>query len=251
MDEASFGFKTVPAEERQDLVNQVFEQVAARYDLMNDAMSAGLHRLWKDEMIGWLAPPRTPRAPFVALDVAGGTGDVAFRIARQIETRGRVVVCDINPDMLSVGAARNRRRLRPRTPVNFVAGNAEAIPLPDRSVDCYTIAFGIRNVTRRDVALKEAHRVLRRGGRFMCLEFSKVDIPGMDAIYDLYSFNVIPAMGEVLAGDGEPYRYLVESIRMFPAPGRFSAEIQAAGFQQVSHRTLTGGVAAIHSAFKL
>ena len=251
MSETSFGFKTVPVEEKQGLVNHVFDRVASRYDLMNDAMSGGLHRLWKDAMVAWLAPPRRPRRPFVALDVAGGTGDVAFRIARRIETNGRVLVCDINPEMLGVGRERSVRRIRPTTPCHFAAGNAETLPFPDRSVDIYTIAFGIRNVTRRELALAEAYRVLKRGGRFMCLEFSKVDVPMMDRIYDLYSFNVIPAMGKLLAGDGEPYRYLVESIRTFPNPGRFAAEIELAGFGNVSVRMLSGGVAAIHSAYKL
>ena len=168
-----------------------------------------------------------------------------------IEKNAEVTVCDINAEMLLVGAQRNARRRSPATPCRFVAGNAEALPLPDGTQDVYTIAFGIRNVTRRDVALKEAHRVLKRGGRFMCLEFSHVDVPLMDRIYDAYSFAVIPRMGQVLAGDGEPYRYLVESIRTFPNAGRFAAEIERAGFGAVKVRPLSGGVAAIHSAFKL
>ncbi|MCF3935510.1 bifunctional demethylmenaquinone methyltransferase/2-methoxy-6-polyprenyl-1,4-benzoquinol methylase UbiE [Acuticoccus sp. M5D2P5] len=251
MSDASFGFRKVPVEEKQGLVNRVFDTVASRYDVMNDAMSGGLHRVWKDAMVAWLAPPRQPRERYRVVDVAGGTGDIAFRIARRIEQNGTVTVCDINPEMLLVGAERNRRRLRPTTPCHFVAANAESMPLPDGSCDVYTIAFGIRNVTHRDVALKEAHRVLRRGGRFMCLEFSHVDIPGVDKIYDAYSFNMIPAMGKMIAGDGEPYRYLVESIRTFPNPGRFAAEIERAGFSHVAVRPLTGGVAALHSAFKL
>ncbi len=249
--ETSFGFKTVPLEDKQGLVNTVFDQVASRYDIMNDVMSAGLHRLWKDAMVSWLSPPRHPRAPYRVLDVAGGTGDIAFRIAKRIDGNAEVVVCDINPEMLLVGAERNRRRIRPTTPCVFTAGNAEVLPLPDKSVDVYTIAFGIRNVTRRDKALSEAYRVLKRGGRFMCLEFSKVDLPIMDKIYDAYSFNVIPPMGQMIAGDGEPYRYLVESIRTFPNPGRFAAEIERAGFGPCGVRMLSGGVAAIHSAFKI
>ncbi|MEM9222937.1 MAG: bifunctional demethylmenaquinone methyltransferase/2-methoxy-6-polyprenyl-1,4-benzoquinol methylase UbiE [Pseudomonadota bacterium] len=251
MGEASFGFKTVPVEEKQGLVNNVFESVARRYDIMNDAMSGGLHRLWKDAMVSWLSPPRSPQGPYVVADVAGGTGDVAFRVARRIERHGRVVVCDINEEMLTVGRDRSGRRLRPTTPCHFVLGNAEALPLPDASADAYTIAFGIRNVTDRQRALEEAFRVLKRGGRFLCLEFSRVDVPVMERAYDLYSFNIIPAMGQAIAGDGEPYRYLVESIRTFPNPGRFTAEIELAGFSQVSARLLTGGVAAIHSAFKI
>ena len=251
MSDASFGFRKVPLQEKQTLVNRVFDRVAQRYDVMNDAMSGGLHRVWKDAAVAWAAPPRRPRASWHALDVAGGTGDVAFRIARGVEVNGAVTVCDINPDMLSVGAERDRRRLRPTTPCRFLAANAETLPLRDGSVDLYTIAFGIRNVARRELALAEAHRVLKRGGRFACLEFSKVDVPMLDRLYDLYSFNMIPAMGQAIAGDGEPYRYLVESIRTFPNPGRFAAEIERAGLQNVKVRLMTGGVAAIHSAFKL
>lgn len=249
--ETSFGFRTVPVEEKQGLVNRVFDNVASRYDVMNDAMSGGLHRLWKDAMVAWLGVPRRPRRPFNVVDVAGGTGDIAFRIARGIELNGAVTVCDINPEMLQVGKARDAKRLRPTTPCRFVAANAETMPLPTGSQDVYTIAFGIRNVTRRQLALEEAYRVLKRGGRFMCLEFSHVDIPIMDKIYDAYSFNVIPRMGRMIAGDGEPYRYLVESIRTFPNPGRFAAEIERAGFGEVKVRMLSGGVAAIHSAFKI
>lgn len=248
--ETSFGFRTVPLEEKQGLVNRVFDTVASRYDMMNDAMSGGLHRLWKDAMVAWLGAPRRPRTPYRVVDVAGGTGDVAFRIARGIEANGAVTVADINPDMLAVGARRDARRLRPPTPCRFVAANAEAMPLPDGSQHAYTIAFGIRNVARREVALAEAHRVLRRGGRFLCLEFSRVDIPLVDRIYDAYSFHAIPALGRAIAGDGEPYRYLVESIRTFPNPGRFAAEIERAGFAQVKVRLLSGGVAALHSAYK-
>jgi len=251
MSEASFGFRKVPIEEKQGLVNRVFDTVASRYDLMNDAMSGGLHRVWKDAMVSWLAAPRRPKEAYHVVDVAGGTGDIAFRIARGIEINGTVIVCDINEEMLREGVKRDERRLRPRTPVHFLAANAEALPVRERSADAYTIAFGIRNVARRDVALREAHRALKRGGRFMCLEFSHVDVPLMDRLYDLYSFNVIPQMGEVIAGEGDPYRYLVESIRTFPNPGRFAAEIERAGFSQVKVRMMTGGVAAIHSAYKL
>lgn len=251
MTKASFGYRTVPIEEKQGLVNRVFDSVAARYDVMNDAMSGGLHRLWKDAMVSWLAPPRRPRTPWLGVDVAGGTGDIAFRIARRIDRNGRILVCDINPEMLAVGRTRDAHRLRPTTPCHFAAGNAEALPLPDGAADAYTIAFGIRNVARREKALAEAYRVLKRGGRFMCLEFSHVDVPVLDRVYDAYSFHVIPAMGRAIAGESEPYRYLVESIRTFPNPGRFAAEIELAGFSSVSVRLLSGGVAAIHSAFKI
>ena len=251
MSEASFGFRKVPIEEKQGLVNRVFDTVASRYDVMNDAMSGGLHRVWKDAMVAWLAPPRRPKGGYRVLDVAGGTGDIAFRIARGVERGGDVTVCDINVEMLREGVKRDERRLRPRTPVHFIAANAEALPVPTSTLDAYTIAFGIRNVARREAALREAHRALRRGGRFMCLEFSHVDVPCLETIYDLYSFHVIPRMGQAIAGEAEPYRYLVESIRTFPNPGRFAAEIERAGFDRVSVRQLSGGVAAIHSAFKL
>ncbi|MEM8665646.1 MAG: bifunctional demethylmenaquinone methyltransferase/2-methoxy-6-polyprenyl-1,4-benzoquinol methylase UbiE [Pseudomonadota bacterium] len=247
----AFGFKNVAVEEKQGLVNEVFDTVATRYDVMNDAMSGGLHRAWKDAMVAWLAPPRAPRKLWRGLDVAGGTGDVAFRIAGKIDENAEVIVTDINPDMLMVGAERDAKRIRPRTPCRFVAGNAEALPLPDNTVDAYTIAFGIRNVTRRRKALAEARRVLKRGGRFLCLEFSEVDLPMIDKLYDVYSFNVIPWLGQQIAGDGEPYRYLVESIRTFPNPGRFGAEMEREGFERVDVRRLTGGVVAIHSGYKL
>jgi len=251
MTRTSFGYRTVPIEEKQGLVNRVFDSVASRYDVMNDAMSGGLHRLWKDAMVSWLAPPRNPRALYRCVDVAGGTGDIAFRVAKRIDRNGEVVVCDINPEMLAVGRDRDARRLRPTTPCRFTAGNAECLPIPDAFADAYTIAFGIRNVSRRELALREAYRVLKRGGRFLCLEFSKVDVPVVDKVYDSYSFHVIPAMGQAIAGDADSYRYLVESIRMFPNPGRFAAEIEEAGFHNVTHRMLAGGVAAIHSAFKI
>ncbi len=251
MSETSFGFKTVPLDEKQGLVNRVFDRVASRYDIMNDAMSGGLHRVWKDAMVSWLSPPRRSRRPYNVVDVAGGTGDIAFRIAKRVDENGAVTVCDINPEMLGVGMVRNERRLRPTTPCRFAAANAESLPLRDGSQSAYTIAFGIRNVARRQVALDEAYRVLERGGRFLCLEFSQVDIPLMEQIYEAYSFNVIPAMGQLIAGDGEPYRYLVESIRTFPNPGRFAAEIERAGFSQVAVRPLSGGVAALHSAYKI
>jgi demethylmenaquinone methyltransferase/2-methoxy-6-polyprenyl-1,4-benzoquinol methylase len=242
-----FGFRAVPLGEKQGRVDEVFRSVARRYDLMNDLMSAGLHRAWKDLLVTMLHPPRT--RPFRHLDVAGGTGDVAFRVLEAGGPQAHVTVLDINGDMLGVGRERAGARFRGR--IDFVEANAEALPFPERAYDAYTIAFGIRNVPRIEAALAEAHRVLKRGGRFLCLEFSKVDVPGLDALYDAYSFNVIPRLGEAVAGDAESYRYLVESIRRFPTPAAFGRMIEAAGFRRVSHRRLTGGVVAIHSGWKI
>lgn len=244
-----FGFSTVPLADKQGLVDDVFHKVASRYDLMNDLMSAGLHRAWKAELVTLVNPPRGPRA-FRHLDMAGGTGDVAFRVVAAGSPQTEVTVMDINTAMLEVGRERARER-RLDSQVSFQEGNAESLPLPDRSFDAYTIAFGIRNVPRVELALSEACRVLKRGGRFLCLEFSSVDVPGLDRIYDLYSFNVIPPLGGLVTGDSEPYRYLVESIRQFPKPHVFAAMIRAAGFSRVSHRPLTGGIASIHTGWKL
>src|ERR1700750_2648684 len=194
-----FGFRDVPLGDKQTLVNDVFHSVAQRYDLMNDLMSAGLHRAWKDVMINALNPPRSDR-PFALLDVAGGTGDISFRAAKAAGPGFHATVCDINTDMLAVGRERAAKR-HLDTQVDFVEGNAESLAFADRSFDAYTIAFGIRNVPRIDVALREAYRVLKIGGRFLCLEFSTVDVPGLDTLYDLYSFNVIPALGRSVAGD--------------------------------------------------
>ena len=244
-----FGFKDVPLGEKQTLVNDVFHSVAQRYDLMNDLMSAGLHRVWKDIMITTLNPPKS-EAPFALLDVAGGTGDIAFRAATAAGSGFRATVCDINSDMLEVGRERAAgRHLDDR--VSFVEGNAEALAFPDRSFDAYTIAFGIRNVPRIDLALKEAYRVLKPGGRFLCLEFSTVDVPGLDRLYDLFSFKIIPPLGRVVTGDAESYRYLVESIRKFPKPAAFAEMIRAAGFSRVSWQSLSGGIVALHSGWRL
>jgi demethylmenaquinone methyltransferase/2-methoxy-6-polyprenyl-1,4-benzoquinol methylase len=244
-----FGFRTVDVGEKQAMVDDVFDRVAPRYDLMNDLMSGGLHRLWKDALATAVNPPRSDRA-FSALDVAGGTGDVAFRIAGQSGAGTTVMVCDINEEMLAVGRARAMERgLDGR--VNFVTGNAESLPFSDRDFDACTIAFGIRNVPRTDAALAEFYRVLKPGSRFLCLEFSTVDVPVLDAIYDFYSFNIIPALGQMVAGDAESYRYLVESIRRFPKPEAFANMIAAAGFRQVSHRVLSGGIVALHSGWRL
>jgi demethylmenaquinone methyltransferase / 2-methoxy-6-polyprenyl-1,4-benzoquinol methylase len=244
-----FGFRDVPLGDKQALVNDVFHSVAQRYDLMNDLMSAGLHRVWKDLMINALNPPRAD-TPFALLDVAGGTGDIAFRAAKAAGAGFRATVCDINSDMLAVGRERaSARHLDDR--VSFVEGNAEALDFPDRAFDAYTIAFGIRNVPRIDVALGEAFRVLKPGGRFLCLEFSSVDVPGLDRIYDLFSFKVIPPLGRAVTGDAESYQYLVESIRKFPKPSAFAEMIRAAGFSRVTWQSLSGGIVALHSGWRL
>lgn len=247
-EQTHFGERAVPLAEKQGLVDEVFHKVAGRYDLMNDLMSFGLHRAWKDVFAAKVHPSRT--RPFAHLDVAGGTGDIAFRVARAGGPQTKVTVADINPDMLRVGEERAaRRRLDGR--VAFVEANAEALPFPDAAFDAYTIAFGIRNVPRIEAALAEAHRVLKHGGRFLCLEFSRVDLPAFDRLYDAWSFTAIPAIGKVVAGDGAPYRYLVESIRKFPGPGLFSDMIGRAGFLRVEATPLSGGVVAIHSGWKL
>lgn len=246
---ADFGYRSVPLAGKQRLVDDVFHAVAARYDLMNDLMSAGLHRAWKEMLVTAVNPPRNSRH-FAQLDIAGGTGDVAFRTVQAGGENTRATVIDINADMLSLGQARARERGLARA-VRFVQANAEALPVASRCCDACTIAFGIRNVPRIGVALREAHRVLRPGGRFLCLEFSSVDLPGLDRLYDLYSFNVIPALGRVIVGDAEPYRYLVESIRRFPKPGRLAELMQTAGFARVSWQPLSGGIVALHSAWRL
>ncbi len=245
----SFGFRNVDEGERQGLVNRVFAAVAERYDLMNDLMSGGLHRLWKSDLITQLNPPRGDQ-PFRLLDVAGGTADVSLRYARASGPNATAMLCDISPEMIAVGQRRVAEAgLAER--ISFTEGNAEALPFPDRSFDAYTIAFGIRNVTHIDKALREAFRVLRVGGRFLCLEFSEVQVPILDRIYDFHSFEVIPRLGQAIAGEAEPYRYLVESIRKFPNQERFAAMVREAGFARVSYRNLTGGVAAIHSGWKI
>lgn len=245
-----FGARTVPLEDKQGLVNDVFHGVADRYDLMNDLMSGGVHRLWKDVMVARLAPPKSGRRPYRVLDMAGGTGDIAQRIVDASKGYAEVVVGDINTDMLRVGRER-ARSWRFGSQISFVEANAEALPFEEASFDAYTIAFGIRNVPRIEAALAEAHRVLKRGGRFLCLEFSSVDVPGLDKVYDLFSDTLIPPMGRVVTGDGEPYRYLVESIRRFPSPDRFSQMIAGAGFKRVTHTALSGNIAALHGAWKL
>ena len=248
MAETHFGSRRVPLEDKQALVDDVFHSVARRYDLMNDLMSFGLHRAWKDALITALNPPK--RAPFALLDVAGGTGDIAFRALEAGSDQTRVTVCDINPDMLAVGRER-AAKLADGDLMTFAEGNAESLPFTDKSFDAVTIAFGIRNVPRIDAALAEAFRVLKIGGKFLCLEFSAVDVPGLDRLYDFYSFNVIPALGRTVAGDAESYRYLVESIRRFPKPDAFADMLRAAGFRRVSYQQMTGGVVALHSGWRL
>ena len=244
-----FGFRDVPVDDKQNLVNDVFHSVAQRYDLMNDLMSIGMHRVWKDVMIQALNPPRSD-APFALLDVAGGTGDISFRAAKQAGDGFHATVCDINTGMLEVGRERAvTKHLEHR--VDFVEGNAEALDFADKSFDAYTIAFGIRNVPRIDRALAEAYRVLRPGSRFLCLEFSTVDVPGLDTIYDLFSFKVIPPLGKAVTGDAESYQYLVESIRQFPKPAAFAEMIRDAGFSRVKYESLSGGIVALHSGWRL
>ena len=245
-----FGTRQVPLEEKQTLVDEVFEKVASRYDLMNDLMSAGVHRLWKDQMVARLAPPRRGTRPFRVLDMAGGTGDVAMRILDASLGHAKVTVSDINREMLAVGAERARKWRYP-SQVEFVPANAEELPFEDASFDAYTIAFGIRNVPRIDRALSEAHRVLKQGGRLLVLEFSRVEMPGLDRLYDAYSDAVIPRLGRWVTGEAEPYEYLVASIRNFPDPEHFSVMIGEAGFKRVSHTPLSGNIAALHAAWKL
>jgi demethylmenaquinone methyltransferase / 2-methoxy-6-polyprenyl-1,4-benzoquinol methylase len=244
-----FGFKDVGLGEKQTLVNEVFHSVAKRYDLMNDLMSVGMHRVWKNAMITALDPPRTD-APFVLLDVAGGTGDISFRAAKASGDGFHATVCDINTGMLEVGRERAVTQHLDHQ-VDFVEGNAEALQFADKIFDAYTIAFGIRNVPRIPMALSEAYRVLKPGSRFLCLEFSSVDVPGLDKIYDAFSFNVIPQLGKAVTGDADSYRYLVESIRKFPKPNVFADMIRAAGFSRVKHDVMSGGIVALHSGWRL
>jgi demethylmenaquinone methyltransferase / 2-methoxy-6-polyprenyl-1,4-benzoquinol methylase len=246
---SAFGFRQVPTGEKQGLVNEVFSKAAERYDQMNDLMSSGLHRLWKDDMITMLNPPKSDRI-FNALDVAGGTGDIAFRILDASGSRTRVTVADISPEMVIEGQKRGEKEGR-LARCSFTVGNAESLAFPDHSFDSYTIAFGIRNVTHITKALSEARRVLKPGGRFLCLEFSHMDMELAQKIYDAYSFTVIPAIGKVVTGDGQPYRYLVESIRMFPKQEEFADMMREAGFNKVTYRNLTGGVVAIHSGWRI
>lgn len=243
---ASFGFREVPEGEKSGLVGRIFSAVAPRYDLMNDLMSGGVHRLWKDAFVGWLAP--RPGQRF--LDVAGGTGDIAFRIAERVKGDAAITVCDINPEMLAEGRRRAGTRANAGA-IQWICGDAERLPVPDASADAYTIAFGIRNVTHIDRALADAYRALAPGGRFMCLEFSRCDVPLLDAAYEFWSFKAIPEIGAAVAGDREAYQYLVESIRRFPDQQAFARMIGEAGFANVKVRNLMGGIAAMHSGWKI
>jgi demethylmenaquinone methyltransferase / 2-methoxy-6-polyprenyl-1,4-benzoquinol methylase len=257
---AYFGNREVPLEGKQAMIDAVFHRVASRYDLMNDLMSIGIHRAWKDALVTALDPPNprslgsrdrdigSPR--FTLLDLAGGTGDIALRALAAGSSRMQATVVDISNDMLAIGRERARQQGFEQGTA-FVKANAEALPFCDRSYDAVTIAFGIRNVPRIEAALSEAHRVLRLGGRFLCLEFSAVDVPGLDAFYHLYSFNVIPALGRAVTGDAEAYRYLVESIRRFPPAERLEDLMRVAGFRRVSFQRLSGGIVALHSGWRL
>jgi len=246
-----FGARRVSAEEKPSLVRRVFDSVAPRYDLMNDLMSGGIHRWWKDTMVTWL----NPRPGQVLLDVAGGTGDVTLRALPRLAppdqpAAGRAIVCDASQQMLELGRARalNQGIL---TGIEWVCADAEWLPAPDRSIDLYTIAFGLRNVTRIDAALAEARRVLRPGGRFLCLEFAPEITPLLQPFYDIYSFQIVPLLGAIVTGDREAYAYLVESIRRFPRQGELADMIARSGLDRVRYRNLTGGVAALHSAWRL
>ncbi|MGF1592308.1 MAG: bifunctional demethylmenaquinone methyltransferase/2-methoxy-6-polyprenyl-1,4-benzoquinol methylase UbiE [Kiloniellaceae bacterium] len=246
-----FGYREVGEAEKPSLVRGVFRSVAGRYDLMNDLMSGGIHRLWKSAMVDWL----NPRRGLTLLDTAGGTGDIAFRVLDRLEAQGhggeaRVIVCDLTAEMLAVGRDRavDRGLLQG---LSWVCGDAERLPLPDRSVTAYTIAFGLRNVTHIERALAEARRVLKPGGRFLCLEFSRVVVPLFADLYDQYSFRVLPAMGAAVAGDRESYLYLAESIRRFPPQEDLAAMLAAAGLSQVRYRNLSGGIAALHSGWRI
>ena len=247
-DSLPLGFRDLDAGDKQAMVDDVFSSVARRYDLMNDLMSGGLHRLWKAAMVSALNPPKQG-APWRLLDAAGGTGDIAFRVAERSRGHAGIVVVDTNASMLDVG--RERAEKLGLTEIIFREANAESLPFEDGSFDAYTIAFGIRNMPRIEMALAEACRVLRHGGRFLSLEFSAVDTPVLDRLYEAYSFRVIPELGRIVAGDAESYRYLVESIRTFPNQERFADMIRTAGFGRVSYRNFSGGIAALHSGWKL
>lgn len=241
-----FGFRDVPESEKAGMVHGVFTSVASKYDVMNDLMSMGIHRIWKDAMMDWLAPRPGQRL----LDVAGGTGDVSFRFVERAGEGAAAVVCDMTESMLIEGRQRAEAGAM-ASRLDWVVGDAMALPFPDNSFDVYTISFGIRNVTRVQDALTEAYRVLRPGGRLMVLEFSQIPNDLMQKAYDLYSFNVIPMMGKLVTGDRDSYQYLVESIRQFPEQETFADMIRSAGFEQVKYRNLTMGIAALHSGWKI
>ena len=240
-----FGYQNVPEENKSGLVKEVFNNVSSKYDVMNDLMSVGIHRVWKDTLINWLAPKENQNL----LDVAGGTGDIAIRFLNQAKS-GNATILDMTESMLQEGTKRiTNSSLSSR--MRWVVGDAMALPFKKNTFDIYTISFGIRNVTKIDKALSEAFRVLKPGGRIMILEFSKLPNPMMQKAYDLYSFNVIPKIGEIVAGDKDSYQYLVESIRKFPDQVSFANMMTSAGFENVKFRNLTFGVAALHSGWKI
>lgn len=241
-EQVSFGYESVTPADKTRRVGEVFSSVAAKYDVMNDAMSGGMHRLWKDRFVRRIKP----REGEEVLDMAGGTGDVAFRLA---DAGARVTVSDINQDMLDVGIERAMKR--GIDGLVWSCQNAEELTFSSASFDAYTIAFGIRNVTRIDAALAEAHRVLRYGGRFFCLEFSTTEWPGFKEVYDVYSHKLVPRLGEAIAGDGDSYRYLIESIRRFPPMREFEGMIRSAGFARTRVEPIMGGLVAIHSGWKV
>lgn len=241
---ASFGFRDVDADAKQGMVGQVFSSVAGNYDVMNDVMSAGMHRLWKDTFVR-----RVNLGPQAAiLDLAGGTGDIAVRLKQR--TGANITVCDINADMLNVGRARQFDRGE-HEGLTWVCGNAECLPVPDASQDLITISFGLRNVTHIDAALASAYRALKPGGSFLCLEFSKVTVPPIAKLYDLYSFHLIPQFGKLIAKDKDSYQYLVESIRRFPSQEALKLRMESVGFRRVSYTNLTMGVVAIHQGWRI
>ena len=239
-----FGYQNVPMYKKAPMVRQVFDAVAPRYDLMNDLMSLGVHRLWKRAMVNWLAP----RQEMTLLDVGGGTGDIALRFLDK--GGGEVTVIDINEEMLKKGREKAFEN-KASNNIRWLQGNAESLPIKDACFDAYTTAFCVRNVTHIDQILADANRVLKPGGRFMCLEFSHVILPVLERLYDAYSFKVLPALGEIVAGDRDAYQYLAESIRRFPNQDTFSEMINAAGLEKVKVRNLSGGIAAIHSAWRI
>ena len=241
-EQVSFGYEQVSPEEKTERVGAVFSSVAKKYDVMNDAMSAGMHRLWKDKFVRRVKPQPGEQI----LDMAGGTGDIAFRMAAK---GAQITVSDINQDMLDVGIERAMER--GLDSLVWSRQNAEELSFPSRFFDAYTIAFGIRNVTRIDQALAEAYRVLKFGGRFFCLEFSTTEWPGFKEAYDAYSHHLVPRLGQMIAGDAESYRYLVESIRRFPNQERFKAMIETAGFSRVTYTNMTFGVVALHVGVKV
>jgi demethylmenaquinone methyltransferase/2-methoxy-6-polyprenyl-1,4-benzoquinol methylase len=240
----SFGFSDIPVHDKKPKVQGLFSNVAHKYDLMNDIMSLGQHRLWKNILINQLAP----RPNKTYLDVAGGTGDIALRIADKIKSGQFITILDLTHNMLVEGLKRSDKY---NTDIRRICGDAENLPFADNSFDYYTISYGIRNVTHIDKALSEAFRVLKSGGKFMCLEFSHVSMPLFEKIYDTYSFGILPKMGKIFANDADSYRYLAESIRRFPTQEKFLTMIQKAGFKNASYHNLSGGITCIHSGFKV